>query len=95
MLEDLFGSMDTSERAFIEPPFSCDYVGANFPAMSDACLLQDWHLCCAIGNQHGYMMRSGWMSGSFRLRLTPGSACTLHTCRLNTAHLQCRDTTYI
>lgn len=25
MLVDLFGSVDTSERAFIEPPFSCDY----------------------------------------------------------------------
>lgn len=29
MLVDLFGSVDTRQRAFIEPPFSCDYVGAR------------------------------------------------------------------
>lgn len=29
MLQDLFGSVDTSQRPFIEPPFSCDYVSAR------------------------------------------------------------------
>ena len=43
MLADLFGSMDTSERAFIEPPFSCDYVGANLPAAVYALLLSQWY----------------------------------------------------
>ena len=62
MLKDLFGSMDTSERAFIEPPFSCDYVGAHFPAAVDAYLLQDRNFCCVIGHQHDSFMRNSWTS---------------------------------
>ncbi len=29
MLKGLLGSVDTSHRPFIEPPFACDYVSRN------------------------------------------------------------------
>lgn len=40
---DLFGSVDTSMRPFIEPPFSCDYV-----CQATAVALDTLRLCIAL-----------------------------------------------